>query len=311
MATVYGHCDPKFNAVRDLLQGFVNYGEEIGTAIFVNVDDEDVVDLHGGYTDENRRIPWTKDTIVNVYSTTKMVASLAVLMLVDWKILSISDKVVQHLPEFGSNGKEDVEVRHLLNHTSGLAGWEDPVAFDDIMDGQGASKRLADQAPWWTPGAASGHHSLTFGHLLGALFESSSTINLGESNASSESSHIRSKVFSLVPEPALVNSPANGHGNARALTRLMSTIALAGREGALPCGTVDQIFQEQARGVDLVIDQSLRWGVGFGGSMVIMDLDRKVTISYVMNRLTDLGPGNKVARQYATAMYGALGAYLS
>jgi hypothetical protein len=78
--------------------------------------------------------------------------------------------VAKYWPEFAQNGKSDILVRHLLSHTSGVAGWQEPVTLDDVLDVPKSTALLAEQALWWTPPAsASGYHSLTYGHLIGEV----------------------------------------------------------------------------------------------------------------------------------------------
>ena len=125
--------------------------------------------MWGGFADEARTTPWTADTIVNVWSTTKTVTNLAALMLVDRGLLDPYAPVARYWPEFAANGKEQVEVRHLLSHTSGVSGWEQPVSVEDMYDWETSTARLAAQAPWWTPGTASGYHALNQGHLVGEV----------------------------------------------------------------------------------------------------------------------------------------------
>ncbi len=60
------------------------------------------------------------DSIFLVASVTKPVVAAAVMLLVEQGKLLLSDRVADHLPEFGNRGKEDVRVHHLLTHTSGL-----------------------------------------------------------------------------------------------------------------------------------------------------------------------------------------------
>ncbi|MFD2420459.1 serine hydrolase [Amycolatopsis pigmentata] len=124
---------------------------------------------------------------------------------------------------------------------------------------------------------------------------------------------------------------ANGHGNAQSVAEILSPIARAGAAAhgrLLKPGTIDLIFDEQSNGTDLVNGLHLRWGNGFalphprtaawipegriafwggwGGSMAIMDLDRRVTISYVMNNMGADILGSPRAAAYLTAIYHAL-----
>src|SRR6185437_7997070 len=72
-------------------------------------------------------------------------------------------------PEFAAAGKDAVEVRHLMSHTSGISGWDQPWTVDDRYDWDKSTARLASQAPWWEPGTASRYHALTQGHLIGEV----------------------------------------------------------------------------------------------------------------------------------------------
>ncbi|OAA62917.1 beta-lactamase [Cordyceps fumosorosea ARSEF 2679] len=169
MATVQGTNDPRFDELRSIFQQRLDSGDELGASITVNIDGENVVDLWGGHTSRERTAPWERDTIVNVWSSSKTIISFAILMLVDRGLLDVHENVATYWPEFAANGKEHVKVRHLLSHTSGLSGWEAPLAREDLYDREKATALLAAQAPWWEPGAASGYHSLTMGFLLGEL----------------------------------------------------------------------------------------------------------------------------------------------
>src|SRR3712207_7779764 len=80
MAEVHGSCDDRFSGVRDALERALD-ADELGASIAVDLDGQTVVDLWGGYRDLDRTTPWTEDTIVNGWSTTKTVLALAALLL--------------------------------------------------------------------------------------------------------------------------------------------------------------------------------------------------------------------------------------
>src|ERR1700689_3901358 len=169
MAELSGTCDSRFDAVRDALQRNIDSGEDVGASIVLDLDGEIAVDLWGGFRDEARTAPWTRGTITHVWSTTKTVTSLAALMLVERGQLDVAAPVAAYWPEFGANGKQDVLVRHLLSHTSGVSGLDHPAVTEDMYDWEKSTARFAAQAPWWTPGTASGYHALNFGHLVGEV----------------------------------------------------------------------------------------------------------------------------------------------
>jgi CubicO group peptidase (beta-lactamase class C family) len=376
MSEIHGTNEGRFDALRALLQANVDSGEELGASMVVDLDGETLVDLWGGYRDPARTTPWDEHTIVNVWSTTKTVTALAVLMLVDRGLLAVDAPVARYWPDFAAAGKEGVLVRHLLSHTSGVSGLDRPAVLEDLYDAERAAARMAAQAPWWEPGSASGYHALNFGHLLGELvrrvdgrtltafvaeeiagpLDADFTIGAPEKEwgriaevtpppplpfdleaAGRESPLVRT-MTGPPADAAAANTEAwrraeiggaNGHGNARSVARMLSTVARGG-QGLLSPATIDLIFREQAHGVDLVLGVPLRWGIGFGlpesttlpyipdrricfwggwgGSMIVMDLDRRLTVSYMMNRMAPGIIGSDRSAAYLTEVYRVLSA---
>lgn len=71
---------------------------------------------------EPARSAMTVDTIFDIASLTKVVATTtAIMQLEEQGKIRINDPVVKYIPEFGQNGKEDILIRDLLTHHSGLA----------------------------------------------------------------------------------------------------------------------------------------------------------------------------------------------
>ncbi|RDA95684.1 hypothetical protein CP533_1250 [Ophiocordyceps camponoti-saundersi (nom. inval.)] len=377
MAKASGTCDARFEEVRRLLEKKVESGEEVGASIAVNLDGKLVVDLWAGYMDRSRSVPWQRDTIVNVFSCTKTVVGLAFLMLVDRGLIDLDDKVSKYWPEFACNGKEDILIRHVLSHTSGLAGFDDELVVEDLYDFDRCVARLLSQAPWWKPGTASGYQVYTYGFILGELIRRVTGKTLKEFVADEISAPLEAdfqigaaekdwdRVTDIVPpkswpdfstqaseslmRKAFWNPPAdsyfantagwrnaeigssNGHGNARSLVRILSAVALGGEvdgKRLLSEKTIDLIGEEQSSGIDRVFRCPIRWGIGFaltpsvlqpflpkgrvyfwqgtGGSFVAIDLDRRMTVAYTMNKVADaMGPSDR-AEAYGRAIYRAL-----
>jgi CubicO group peptidase (beta-lactamase class C family) len=175
-----GTCSARFEPLRELFASKLESGEELGASVALNLGGESVVDLWGGWADEARTAPWTENTITNVFSTTKSMTSLAALVLVDRGELDLDTTVARYWPEFAANGKAGIKVRHLLSHTSGVSGWEQPITLDDLYDWDKSTALLAAQAPWWEPGTATGYHALTYGHLIGEVIRRITGQRLGE-----------------------------------------------------------------------------------------------------------------------------------
>ena len=305
--------------------------------------------------------PWTENTITNVWSTTKTVTNLAALMLVDRGQLDPYSPVAKYWPEFAENGKERIEVRHILSHTSGVSGWEAPFTTEDMYDRDAATRQLATQAPWWEPGTASGYHAQNQGHLVGELVRRLSGKTLktfvaqeiaGPLGADFQIGAVEAdwdRIAPVTPPPPLpfdlasldpdspvyktftgpvadagaANTPAwrraelgalNGHGNARSVARILRVLALGGEAGGVrllspetisadlrraepwpgsrprrPAALRDRLRAARERDTVPYIPpgRTCFWG-GWGGSVILMDLDARTTISYMMNKM---GPG--------------------
>ena len=375
---VQGTCDARFEPVRDMLAGQLDSGNDTGASIAVAVDGRTVADLWGGWCDEEHHTPWTENTITNVWSTTKTVTNLAALMLADRGLLDPYAPVAKYWPEFAENGKERIEVRHILSHTSGVSGWEAPFTIEDMYDRDAATRQLATQAPWWEPGTASGYHAQNQGHLVGELVRRLSGKPLktfiaeeiaGPLGADFQIGAIEAdwdRIAPVTPPPPLpfdlasldpdspvyktftgpvadaaaANTPAwrraelgalNGHGNARSVARILRVLALGGTAGGvrlLSPDAIGLIFDEQSHGPDLVLGVPLRFGIGYalpetetvpyipqgracywggwGGSVILMDLDARTTISYMMNKMGPGIIGSDRSEAYVRAIQGCL-----
>ena len=168
-AKVQGIAGDKFEGVRNQFQTHLDTGADIGASFCVTQNGETVVDLWGGHADVERTRAWEKDTIVNVYSTTKTMTALTALLLADRGELDFNAPVAKYWPEFAASGKADIKVSHLMSHSAGLSGWREPITNDDLYDWEKATSLLAAQAPLWEPGSAPGYHAITQGYLVGEV----------------------------------------------------------------------------------------------------------------------------------------------
>ncbi|MPY59126.1 serine hydrolase domain-containing protein [Streptomyces spongiae] len=169
MSQVHGHCDPRFEAVRTAFEENFRARGEVGAAVSVTLDGVTVVDLWGGWADEARTRPWERETLVNVWSTSKGPTALCAHILADRGLIDLDAPVAAYWPEFAAAGKERVLVRHLLSHRAGLSGLREPHSFEQLCDWELTVRRLAAQEPWWEPGTRSGYHAITFGFLVGEV----------------------------------------------------------------------------------------------------------------------------------------------
>jgi len=374
MAEIQGTCDERFSSVRQTFAGNLDEGLDVGACVSVVLNGEPVVDIWGGFTDEARTIPWQRDTIINVWSTTKTMTALSALILADRGEIDLHAPVANYWPEFAAGGKDGVEVRHLLSHTAGLSGWAEPITEDDLCDRDKMTSLLAAQEPWWEPGTASGYHALTQGYLVGEVVRRVTGESLGTFFAKEVASslgadfHIGTppehdeRVARVIPAPPLEVDPdpdsiaartlrnpelraevswelpwrraeipaANGHGNARSVAAIQAALACGGEVAGVrllsPAGC-DVVFEEQARGTDLVLGLPVRLGIGYGlnspetplspnpracfwggwgGSLVVIDLDARMVVAYVMNRMGEGTMGDLRGASIVMAAYASL-----
>ncbi len=164
---ISGTCDEKFEAVREAFLGNFLERDELGASLALMVDGEIVADLWAGWADAERTREWQRDTIVNVYSTTKGIVAVAGAILADRGALDYDAPVTQYWPEFGRNGKHDMPLGYLFSHQAGLPTLDADLAEGSIYDWGTMVKALADQVPIWDPGSAQGYHAFTYGWLVG------------------------------------------------------------------------------------------------------------------------------------------------
>ena len=89
---ISGYCEEKFIKAKKAFEKNLNSGKECGASFSVTIEGKTVIDLWGGYADAANTKPWQKDTIVNVYSTSKFATAICVLMLADKNIIDILKK---------------------------------------------------------------------------------------------------------------------------------------------------------------------------------------------------------------------------
>lgn len=109
---------------RDYLSAQAARGAFPGAVLLVGWGDAEFLAAVGHYGRDDLR-PVTDSTIYDLASLTKVVGlTTAVMLLVADGVLDLDASVAAYVPAFLGEGKDQVRVRHLLTHTSGLAPWE-------------------------------------------------------------------------------------------------------------------------------------------------------------------------------------------
>jgi CubicO group peptidase (beta-lactamase class C family) len=166
---IQGQCEPRFERVRKVFTENFDQRDEVGAAVAVTLDGHPIVDLWGGHADKAKTRPWNRDTIVNVWSTTKGLTAICAHRLAGQGRLDFDAPVAKYWPEFAQGGKGSMPVKFLLSHRAGLAAIRAPLANEALFNWDTVTKELARQEPWWEPGSKHGYHAITFGWLVGEV----------------------------------------------------------------------------------------------------------------------------------------------
>ena len=162
-----------------IVQEAIQDGQIPGAVVLVGHDDKVVYRKAFGYRSlEPRRELMTVDTIFDIASLTKVVATTtAVMQLFERGKVRLNDDVVKYIPEFGQNGKEDITVRQLLTHYSGLAP---DIDLQTPWQGKETAYRMAfEETPQQPPGSGFIYSDTNF-IVLGALVEGVSGMTLDQ-----------------------------------------------------------------------------------------------------------------------------------
>jgi CubicO group peptidase (beta-lactamase class C family) len=176
---INGLCDDRFTPVREALADNFRERDELGAAVAVVVDSQPVVDLWAGWADVARTRRWERDTQVAVFSVGKAMATVCLLMLVEHGAIALDTPVAAYWPRFATKGKGETTVRMLLAHRAGLPAIRRALPDDAPYDWELMTGALAEEEPWWQPGAAHGYHVNTFGFLVGELVRRAAGTSIG------------------------------------------------------------------------------------------------------------------------------------
>jgi uncharacterized protein YbbC (DUF1343 family)/CubicO group peptidase (beta-lactamase class C family) len=145
--------NPKLSVVDAIVLDAIHDGQIPGAVVLVGHDGHVIYrKAFGNRALEPRREAMTVDTIFDVASLTKVVATTtAVMQLVQKGEVRVNDPMAKYLPEFADNGKADITVRNLLTHFSGL---REDFDLDPPWQGREAGYRLAfAEKPTYPPGS--------------------------------------------------------------------------------------------------------------------------------------------------------------
>ncbi len=159
-----------FAPIAGLVQAAIARRELPGAVVLIGRGDEVV--YHQAFGDravQPSREPMTEDTIFDLASLTKVVATTTSMMqLIEEGRIRLSDPVATFIPEFGKYGKRAITIRHLMTHTSGL---RPDLELDAEFSGAAeAIRRASEEVPMAAPGERFVYSDINF-FLLGDIVE--------------------------------------------------------------------------------------------------------------------------------------------
>ena len=197
---VDGLVAPGFESVMEVFEKNFSEDIEVGASCCAVIDSKVVVDIWGGFQDRDYKKPWQRDTLVNVYSTTKGIASLGIACLVEDGLIDYGAPVIDIWPEFMA-GKNGLTVGQFLSHQSGICGLREKITVEDLYDWTGMTQRIAAEEPHWEPGTAAGYHAVLWGFLSGELARLVSGKSLGEVVRERIAEPLKADFFIGLPKP--------------------------------------------------------------------------------------------------------------
>lgn len=236
MLTVHGAVQPGFEPVEAAFRENFERRGEIGAAFCAWHRGEQVVDLWGGLADRDGDRAWTADSLAVIFSATKGMVALCLLMLADRGKLDYDRPVSDYWPEFGARGKQDVSVRTLLNHRAGLSALDTPLALEAWCDPARVGPALASQAPHWRPDSNQGYGAISTAAYAAELFRRIAGCSVGSFFAEEVARPLAADVFIGLPaelESRVVTlyPPRLGLRDLRRLSEIVSGRTVEGRLG--------------------------------------------------------------------------------
>lgn len=164
-----GFCDERFAEVAEIVAQQIASGEHHGLAFAAYFRGEHVIDMWGGKRNTSRgEEPWQQDTMALCWSTTKGIAATALHMAMERNGIDPGASVASVWPEFGTNGKDTIAIRHVLSHEAGVPQIRDQIEdASEIGDWAHMVRVMEGLKPLWEPGTANGYHAINYAWLVG------------------------------------------------------------------------------------------------------------------------------------------------
>jgi len=157
--------------MQSLLDEIVASGRDIGMQLAVYYKSELIVNAWAGVANTDTKKSISEHTMFPVFSATKGITATMLHILADRGALDYDQRVCELWPEFAKNGKEDILIRQVLNHTAGIPQMPENLTVLDLNNWDGMCDKIADLKPLWAPGSRLEYHALTYGWIVGRIIE--------------------------------------------------------------------------------------------------------------------------------------------
>lgn len=114
----------------------------------------------------------TPDTLFNLFSASKVVTAMLIHLLNQQGKIHLDDAVAEYIPEFGTDAKRHITIRHVLTHRAGIPNNPGPSDPLDVLTNRHAIlKLMLDTPPTLRPGRWLAYHALTGGFILAEIIQ--------------------------------------------------------------------------------------------------------------------------------------------
>ncbi len=155
--------------VQDVLEQAVDEGRECGCQAALYINGELAVNAYAGYTDWTKTQAVDENTVFPVFSTGKAPSSTVLHRLVEQGRLSYDTYLRDIWPEFACNGKEEMQVWHVLSYRCGMRQLPQAPTPELAADRSYIVSKMAEMAPECVPGTEQKYHPRTYGQLTSEI----------------------------------------------------------------------------------------------------------------------------------------------
>ena len=294
MVEISGFAEEPFDNVKEVFRDNFDKRNEVGGSFCVYYNNKKVVEIWGGYKDQNKREKWNETTLTPVFSTSKAVSAACLALLHSRGYFEYDDKVCSYWPEFSQNGKGNITIQQLLQHRAGLSAIDKKLTPEIINNHKKLDKILAKQSPHWKPGTQQGYHVWTIGWYMSAL------LSRIDPDGRRISQFIKEEFNQKTAGEFYI-----GIDNDFNMGRLATLIPFSKLKGflSMPFKFVKEFFKPWSVTFKSMLNpffasdhsnfkhsfadnKQAFGGFGAGGSFVIIDPKHNITIAYTMNKMS-------------------------